>query len=146
MPDDEWYTPLSIIQSLGEFDLDPACGPMCPNKTAKNKFESNGLGFPWYGRVWLNPPFSDARPWIRRLMNHGNGIALVFSRVDAKWFQDAVREAGCFFMMHGRIGFLRPDGRISRCPLGCALIPFGDQNSQSVKSCGLDGVFLRVEK
>ena len=32
---DEWYTPIEIIQSFGEFDLDP-CAPMIPLwKTAK---------------------------------------------------------------------------------------------------------------
>ena len=35
---DEWYTPIEIIQSFGEFDLDP-CAPMKPLwKTAKKMF------------------------------------------------------------------------------------------------------------
>ena len=30
-----WLTPLSLIQSLGEFDLDPCCPPVIPWSTAK---------------------------------------------------------------------------------------------------------------
>lgn len=61
---DEWYTPKFIIESLGEFDLDP-CAPIKPlwetARTMYNKID-NGLEKEWQGRVWLNPPYS--RPLI----------------------------------------------------------------------------------
>lgn len=58
---DEWLTPPAIIKSLGEFDLDP-CSPIVrPWDTAKTHFDINtdGLKMPWFGRVWLNPPYGD---------------------------------------------------------------------------------------
>lgn len=78
----EWYTPKFIIDSLGEFDLDP-CAPSVPLfKTAEvmyNEFD-DGLAQKWEGRVWLNPPYS--RPLItkfmRRMTEHNRGTALIF--------------------------------------------------------------------
>lgn len=61
---DEWYTPKEIIESLGEFDLDP-CSPVKPLwQTAKVMYNKHddGLKQKWEGRVWLNPPYS--RPLI----------------------------------------------------------------------------------
>lgn len=91
---DEWYTPKEIIDALGEFDLDP-CAPMRPLwRTARVMYnkEQDGLKQKWEGRVWLNPPYS--RPtiehFITRMVEHNNGIALLFNRLDNKMFQDVV--------------------------------------------------------
>lgn len=85
---DEWYTPKEIIDALGEFDLDP-CAPMRPLwRTARVMYnkEQDGLKQKWEGRVWLNPPYS--RPtiehFITRMVEHNNGIALLFNRLDNK--------------------------------------------------------------
>ncbi len=57
---DEWYTPIGIIQALGEFDLDP-CAPVLPLwPTAKNMYNKNddGLaknGLVEYGSILLIP-------------------------------------------------------------------------------------------
>lgn len=41
---DEWYTPKYIIDSLGEFDLDP-CAPVIPlYNTAKKMYNKNDDG------------------------------------------------------------------------------------------------------
>lgn len=80
---DEWYTPKEIIDALGKFDLDP-CAPVKPLwQTAETMYNKNhdGLTKDWVGRVWLNPPYS--RPlieqFVRKLAQHGNGIALLFN-------------------------------------------------------------------
>ena len=143
---DEWYTPPEIVKALGVFDLDPSTSPLAPRHARKQYFaEHNGLAQQWAGRVWLNPPFSDARPWINKLREHGNGIALVFARTDARWFQEAITAAGCVFLMHGRIPFHRPNSaERSRCPLGCVLIPFGPNNLIAIAKSGLRGVLLNL--
>lgn len=142
-PSDEWYTPLELIRSLGEFDLDPACGPLCQNKTAAVKFDRDGLEREWFGRVWMNPPFSSASVWVNKFIKHGNGIALVFGRTDAKWFHDAVAAAGCFFAFMGRTKFNRPGEKpASNCPLGCVLIPMGQANIDAIVNAKLKGMLL----
>ena len=145
MDKDAWYTPIEIIRSLGEFDLDVACDSMCLNETAKKRFtpEDDGLSQPWTGRVWCNPPFSDVVPWVRRMISHGDGVLLVFARSDAIWFQNAVRASGMCLLLAGRTTFGRPDGTKSRCPLGCAIIPFGEANRVAVEKCGVRGLLLK---
>ena len=73
----------------------------------------DGLTKDWVGRVWLNPPYS--RPlieqFVRKLAQHGNGIALLFNRCDSKMFQDIIFEkATAIKFLRGRIRFFRPDG------------------------------------
>lgn len=105
---DVWLTPLELIAPLGRFDLDP-CGE-ADHKTADTIYTENGLEKPWFGKVWLNPPYSDLYPWLKKLADHadggGCGIALVFARTDTAWFQEiADRSTGLFFPK-GRIKFI----------------------------------------
>lgn len=101
---DVWLTPLSIIHALGAFDLDP-CGEAF-HKTAKTIYEQNGLEKDWFGRVWLNPPYSQVQDWLNRLAKHGNGIALVFARLDTKWAQAIIPQASSVYFPAGRYHFL----------------------------------------
>lgn len=92
--------------ALGEFDLDP-CAPMRPLwRTARVMYnkEQDGLKQKWEGRVWLNPPYS--RPtiehFITRMVEHNNGIALLFNRLDNKMFQDVVFPKAKRYIVHER--------------------------------------------
>lgn len=63
--DNEWYTPPRYIEAarrvMGSIDLDPASCEEA-NRTVKAACyyteEMNGLALPWYGNVWMNPPFN----------------------------------------------------------------------------------------
>src|SRR5262245_41355882 len=92
---DKWYTPRYVLDPLGYFDLDPCNDAPEQFPVAEYHFtpSDDGLQWPRWGRVWLNPPFSNARPWIDKLAEHGNGIALVFCRSDAIWFHRAITAA-----------------------------------------------------
>lgn len=107
-----WLTPREITDKLGPFDLDP-CG--APNwKIAPNQYyeAANGLKQKWEGFVWMNPPYGKFTPlWMDKLAEHGNGIALVFSRTDTIWFQKALKQADCLFFKKGRIKFLNEKGK-----------------------------------
>lgn len=78
---DDYYTPRHVFDSLGlQFDID-VCAPLggAPWVPAARHFtmEEDGLAQPWIGRVWMNPPYSQATPWVRRFMAHRNGVALL---------------------------------------------------------------------
>jgi hypothetical protein len=139
-----WLTPLHIINSLGVFDLDPCGFP--GHETAKNKFiypNKDGLKEEWYGRVWLNPPYGkEQQAWLDKLQNHGNGIALVFARLETKWIQPFLNDG--FFQIEGRIKFLKQDfTEDSNAGTGSILIPFGRRNLGAILQSDLKGRYYK---
>ena len=82
---DEWLTPPNVIESVGEFDLDP-CSPINrPWDTAKNHYNilDDGYNKEWFGRVWCNPPYGkQTHKWLNRCADYGNAIALIFARTE----------------------------------------------------------------
>lgn len=149
-PTDEWYTPKEIIDALGKFDLDP-CAPVYPLwKTADVMYnkDNDGLRQEWFGRVWLNPPYSKPLMWqfVERLSEHGNGIALLFNRCDSNKFQDIIFErATAMKFLRNRIKFFRPDGTRGDSPgCGSILIAFGEKNAEALKACDIAGKYVRI--
>lgn len=147
---DEWYTPPEIINVLGEFDLDP-CAPVKPLwQTAKVMYNKNddGLKQVWNGRVWLNPPYS--RPlieqFVKRMVEHGNGIALLFNRCDSKMFQDIIfQKATAMKFLRNRIRFYREDGERGDSPgCGSILIAFGEDNAEILRTCSIEGKYIQI--
>lgn len=150
----EWYTPKWIFDALElEFDLDP-CSPhdmesAVPAKTKYTVFD-NGLSKPWFGRVWLNPPYGpDVATWIRRMIAHGDGIALVFSRTDAKWFQEAMLSANSMLLISGRIEFIpgkENAHKKSRCGAGTAMFSFGRECSDAMNRLSTKGNIVKLNQ
>lgn len=88
----ELWRPLA--DAMGGFDVDPAAG--CePQSIAETRYTpaDDGLTSPWYGTVWLNPPFSDKTPWYRRLVTQYRGgdvtaaVAVAPCDQSTDWFQ-----------------------------------------------------------
>ena len=151
---DEWYTPKELIDSLGEFDLDP-CAPMKPlwptAKVMYNK-EDDGLSKNWGGvncRVWLNPPYSKPliEQFLRKMVEHGNGIVLLFNRLDSVMMQEVVlKNAHAMKFLRKRIRFYREDGTQGGSPgSGSVLFAFGKENAEVLKNNSLEGVFVRLK-
>lgn len=149
---DEWYTPPNIFSKLGHFDLDP-CSPMSPLwKIADHTFnaEEDGLSKVWFGRVWLNPPYS--RPlqelFVRRMAEHGNGIMLLFNRCDNKLFHDVIfRCASGILFIKGRLKFYTPDGTPGgTAGCGSVLISFGQENDEILRHSGIPGRFFQIQQ
>lgn len=117
---------------------------------ALNKYTifDDGLNNEWFGRVWLNPPYGRDTPrWIRRMIRHGNGIALVFSRTDAGWCQQAMKAATAMLFISGRIEFVpgrENQHKKSRCGAGTVLFAFGAENATALRKMGDRGVFIEV--
>lgn len=141
-----WLTPPNIIQALDEFDLDPCAAPEPrPWDTAKRHITlpANGLAEDWSGRVWLNPPFgAQTEHWLRRMADHGNGIALAFARTETRMFQRYVwPHASAVLFLASRPHFCNPDGTKAKGNSGgpICLIAYGEQNKRALQNSGLPG-------
>jgi hypothetical protein len=135
MGNNEWYTPYKYIRAarevMGGIDLDPAsCAAANQTVKAERYYteQENGLSKPWYGRVWLNPPYgttgihdfkrgvhtgdSNIKLFTRKLVHsYAAGDvsqAILLCRADptAMWFQILYGYLICFhrgnFYFHGQ--------------------------------------------
>lgn len=101
---DDWYTPPEIFDRLELiFDLDP-CSPgpghWVPARSIFTKAD-DGLSKRWHGLVFMNPPFGGRNghvPWLRRFIDHGNGVAIVRAYTSSAWFHEwaPLAETICF--------------------------------------------------
>ena len=144
---DEWLTPPELIEALGSFDLDPCAPIVRPWPTATDHFtiEDDGLRLPWNGRVWLNPPYASTGPWMRRMAEHGSGIALLFARTETLIWQDHIwPHAHAFLFLRGRLAFHYSDGRRASANAGApsVLISYSEADTQALKESGLDGALV----
>lgn len=144
----EWLTPPYIIKALGEFDLDPCFSGPRPWDTAKEHYEELGLMRPWFGRVWLNPPYGQGMErWLNRLAEHGTGTALVFGRTDTATFQqDVFPKASAIMFLAGRLGFHKLDGSQPKEKAGApsVLIAYGQPDSEILRDCGIEGYYIKL--
>lgn len=103
---DEWYTPPDFVRRVeralgggseaGEdattIDLDPCAekGTGVPAKAHYTK-DDDGLGKEWHGRVFMNPPYSQADGWVEKLVEEYEAkrttaaVVLVPNRSDTGW-------------------------------------------------------------
>lgn len=149
-PEDEWYTPPSIFAALGaQFNLDP-CSPgpdhWVPAKHVYTKAD-DGLAQHWDGYVFMNPPFGGRNahvPWLRKFIQHGNGIAVVRAYTSAQWFHDWAPCATSMLFPRGKTKFVRPDGSVGKAPNhGVVLLGCGPAANLHLRRSGL-GLFLRL--
>lgn len=146
-----WLTPPDIIKCLGEFDLDPCAAINQPWKTAKIHYTEldNGLINKWFGRVWLNPPYGSLMPpFLKKMAEHNNGIALTFNRTEIIAFDKYVWPiASAVLFKKGRIHFLRFDGSKGNNGSGCGsvFIAYGDENAERLKNSGISGKFISLK-
>ncbi len=151
MKNDEWLTPPEFFAHFPVFDLDP-CSPIKrPWPTAKNHFtvETDGLSRKWVGSVWLNPPFSRKWPkWVKKLADHGNGIALLAARTETAAFFDLVwGRADSILFLKGRPYFHFVDGSRAGINSGApiCLIAYGASSGALLRVCGLPGKLIQLK-
>lgn len=142
-----WITPRWILDALGPFDLDPCeCTPQ-PWKCGRVGYTGGGLTKPWFGRVWLNPPFDrrEVGSWIKKLASHGKGIALVHARTEAEWFEPIWKCASGILFLADRIHFHRPDGSRAEANSGApaVLASFGPECLERLERSKIKGSLLR---
>lgn len=112
---DHWSTPPAVVASLekefGAFDLDPCCRPETAKAPRYFTKEDDGLSKPWFGKVFLNPPYSDPSPWLTKAIEETTTgkaalvVALVPVSTDTKWFHRLVKDRAEIRFVEGRIRF-----------------------------------------
>ncbi|EKW0743299.1 phage N-6-adenine-methyltransferase [Citrobacter freundii] len=119
---DLWRTPPAIFASLDAefcFQLDAAAAP---HNALCRKFitaEQNTLQTPWAdylsipGYVWLNPPYSDITPFVKKAAaesaNQIGTVMLVPADTSVGWFKEALQTASeVRFITAGRLAFINP--------------------------------------
>jgi len=144
---DEWLTPPEIINSLGEFDVDPCTPINRPWDTALIHYNKNDDGFTkeWHGRVWCNPPYGrETFQWINKLAAHGNGMTLIFARTETIGFHSEVwNKADAIFFFKGRLKFHYVDGTQGQCANApSCLVAYGQNNVEAIKNANLNGKLI----
>jgi DNA (cytosine-5)-methyltransferase 1 len=119
---DLWRTPPALFSSLDAefcFQLDAAAAP---HNALCRKFitaEQNTLETPWAdylsipGYVWLNPPYSDITPFLKKAAaesaNQIGTVMLVPADTSVGWFKEAIQTASeVRFITAGRLAFINP--------------------------------------
>ena len=119
---DLWRTPPALFASLDAefcFQLDAAAAP---HNALCRKFitaEQNTLETPWAdylnvpGYVWLNPPYSDITPFVKKAAaesaNQIGTVMLVPADTSVGWFKEAIQTASeVRFITAGRLAFINP--------------------------------------
>lgn len=149
-----WLTPEPIIWALGgagSFDLDPCAAPEPrPWATARHMnalADGDGLALDWWGRVWLNPPYSTSEigDWLAKLARHNRGTALIFARTETYAFERHVwgRASGLLFL-YGRLNFHHPNGRRATRNAGApsVLVAYGRDDLDRLAASQLGGALV----
>lgn len=121
---DTWCTPLDLARLVGWFDLDPCSNPRSHIRAGHSYSLENGedgLGLPWFGSVWCNPPYSCPLPWARRLADHnGPWCALVKLDPSTRWWATLMEASPTVAPFRKRIKF--EGDRAMTAPFPCALV------------------------
>ena len=158
---DERFSPPSVLELRDAVwvegtDTDPAWHPRSFSK-ARNCYRKrdNGLKKPWFGRVWLNPPWSTVLPWLVRLLEHldtdaaHEGMMLVRNDPSTEWFKRAEKRATAIAFMGERTRYWQLEGtQVVECgtpEFSSVLFYFGPRVREFVAECRRRGhIALRL--
>ena len=132
---DECYTPAWIFDGLGvRFDLD-VCAPIGgTGLVPSDKYYSeqdDGLTSPWFGLVWMNPPYSKPTPWIDKFIEHGNGLCLVPTS-KSKWLTKIWNAADAVALMPPNLKFVS-NGKDLQIMFQTIMFAMGDDAVSALK-------------
>ncbi len=155
--ENEWYTPEEYLAAardvLGDIDLDPASSDFAQNHVGAGDYftqADDGLSKPWFGRVWLNPPY--AQPFITEFVSKmclevraGNvaaGIMLTHNYTDTAWFHEAAGACSAICFTRGRVKFYGPSGETAAPTQGQAFFYFGEDIASFARRFGSIGFIV----
>lgn len=142
----DWWTPPHYVEALGTFDLDPCAGVgQKPLATNVITLPDDGLKADWgNARVWCNPPYGPHTiDWIRKMNMHGNGIMLIFARIETKAWRIIWETADAILFPFGRITFELPSGQKAKSGTApSAFVAWGDNNASALSLCSIEGAYV----
>ena len=145
---DEWYTPPRVFEALGccLFDIDVASPgqAVTPWIPALHFLTHDSLSMKWNGYVWMNAPFGARMglvPWIKKFIEHGNGICLVPDRTSCPWWQMWFPRMELVLFVGGKIKFIGSDGLPGKSPAqGTCLGGIGDRAHEALHRAAASGL------
>lgn len=156
--ENEWYTPPEYIAAaravMGGVDLDPASTLRANEIVGAARIftlADDGLGRPWRGRIWLNPPY--AQPFVadfcaKLIDSYYSGAvdqacALVNNATETEWFYGLASMASAFCFPKGRVRFWHPERKSA--PLqGQAVVYLGPRPDDFREAFGGFGFTVRA--
>ncbi len=146
-----WLTPQWLLRALGRFDLDPCAAPLPrPWDTADTHYTApldDGLSLPWFGRVWLNPPYGDeAGAWLQRMTRHRRGTALIFARTKQMHSSAACgsKPTLCCSCAVGCSSTIPTGGARRNAGAPSVLCAYGPDDAEILYESGIDGAFVAL--
>jgi hypothetical protein len=138
--DNEWYTPSKYIELardvMGEIDLDPASNAFAQRTVKAGTFytiETNGLERDWFGRVWMNPPYTnpEIQQFTAKLVSSysakqvSEAIVLTNNSGDTAWHHNLGKESSAMCVPLGRIKFESQTRESNSPAMGQSFFYFG---------------------
>ena len=141
----EYYTPTEIVDAaryvMGGIDLDPFSSNEANERVKADSFyHSNGLDSNWFGRVWMNHPFSRDMngPCIKKLVlcfedkQIEQGCCITFAATSEKWFRPLHKYPQCYLVP--RTNYYLPDGAVKKgVTKGSVVTYLGNNNMRFLK-------------
>lgn len=145
---DDWETPTELFEYFNmiaaEFNLDAAADPV--NTKCDNFFteEMNALERDWnvFGYetiVWLNPPYSQNKEFIKKAFDQSKIVDSVWCllpvRTCTHWWHDYVMKAEAIYFIRGRVTF---EGADNGAPFPSCVVVFTGQDSEMPEVISVD--------
>lgn len=116
---DVWQTPNELLDLITEYeriDLDPCAGKN--TEIGGTNYKSNGLIREWFGIVFVNPPFSEKKEWLRKAVKESkrDEVDCIYfvtpDSTDTKsWYHQFIAENADYkWFSKGRINYISPEG------------------------------------
>jgi hypothetical protein len=157
---DDWLTPLGILDAaravLGGIDLDPASDAHANARVRARRFysrEEDGLRRPWFGRVWMNHPFSRSgnKLWPQKLVSEyeaGRVTAacmISFAATAENWFAPLMAFLQCY--LQPRLAYCQRDGSPVKGATKGSVVTYLGADLQAFHHhfCGLGRVMVPAE-
>jgi len=102
----------------------------------------------WQGRVMVHCLNKKDIPLIPKMIDHKNGLIIVYNQSESKPFQLLLSNASSMFVVNGRLRFVNEKtGMMAQdnAPGGNVIFSFSEKDSLALKKSGLKGVFVPLK-